>query len=134
MERLKRSSNFAIALAGLILFMVAGYAFAVLITKERFTPVYTLQDDRAASVINDNFRRALNIIIEDRGFNEAAANGGTTKTVTLNVAQTATDYGILVTPAWDADIRVTAKTVNSFTVTYADPGGTGSTFDWILVR
>ena len=108
--------------------------YAVLITKDRFTPIYTITDDRVPSIINDNFRRSMNILIEDNGFNEAAANGSTTKTVSLNVAQSATDYGILVTPAWNASIRVTAKTVNGFTVTYADPGGSGSTFDWILVR
>jgi len=123
-----------LSLSVLILLIAAGYAFAVLITKDRFTPVYTLKDDRAASVINDNFRRAMNILIEDKGINEAASNGSTSKTVSLKVAQTAADFGVIITPAWNASIRVTAKTVNNFTVTYTDPGGSGSTFDWILVR
>jgi hypothetical protein len=130
MERLKRFPSL------FLWFFFGGVAlvYGVLITKDRFTPVYTLKDDRAASIINDNFRRAMFILMEDKGINEAAANGSTTKTVALNVAQTATDFGIIATPAWNADIRVTAKTVNSFTVTYTDPGVGGSTFDWILVR
>lgn len=117
-----------------LLFLSTSLAVSVLITRDRFTPIYTLTDDRAALIINDNFRRAMNILIEDAGFNETAANASTSKTVTLNVAQPATDYGIFVTPAWNASMRVTAKTVNSFTVTYTDPGVGGSTFDWILVR
>lgn len=130
MERLKKFLNLALVLVPIC---VVG-AYGVLVTKDRFTSIRTLTDDRAVSVINDNFRRAMNIIIEDRAFNESAANGSTTKVVSLNVAQSATDFGIIITPAWNASIRVTAKTLTNFTVTYADPGGSGSTFDWILVR
>ncbi len=46
-----------------------------------------------------------------------------------------TNYAIVVTPAWDTTVRVTAKGTGSFDLAFgtAAPGG-GSTFDWMMMR
>src|SRR3990167_4950043 len=128
MERSKKSSR--ILTVGVILFCVS-FVFAVQITRDRFPPVYTLQDDRAASTINENFRRALNIIVEDRQFNASLNDTSSFTVVTLNVAQPDTEYGIFLTMKSSA--TVLNKTVETFKIEHA-PQGAGAVLDWILVR
>lgn len=106
-------------------------AYAVPITKDRFTSVYTMKDDRAASIMNDNFRRALNIIIEDKAFNVAIGAASTSTVISLNIAQVDINYGIYI--SWKSSMTVVNKTTSNFKVEYAAPGA-GATLDWILVR
>lgn len=113
------------------LVLLTSLAMAVSITKDRFTPVYTLKDDRAALVINDNFRRAMSVLIEDKAFNVTVGAASTSTVITLNVAQPDANYGIFTT--FKSSMTVSAKTPESFKVEYAAPGA-GVTLDWILVR
>lgn len=112
--------------------LVASLLWAVPITKDRFTPIYTLADDRAALVINDNFRRALNTVIEDKAFNVSIGATSTSTVINLNVAQVDTNYGIFV--SWRSSMTVSNKTTENFKVTGYAPPGAGATLDWVLVR
>jgi hypothetical protein len=105
--------------------------YGVLITVDRFTPVYTLSDDRAASVINDNFRRAMNILIEDKQFNYSLSAASTFTVVTLSLSQPNTEYGVFL--AIKSSSTVSDKTTKSFKIEHA-PQGAGATLDWIIVR
>jgi hypothetical protein len=45
------------------------------------------------------------------------------------------NYGIVVTPSWNASSWITAKATTGFTINFsAAPGGGGGTVDWILIR
>lgn len=108
--------------------------WAETITKDRFTPVYTLTDDRSASVINANFRKATNILIEDKGFNVVVR--GTSTVIQLVVSQVDTNYGVGFQTSWASTFTaVMNKTTENFKVEHSTPGAAGGgTIDWILVR
>lgn len=109
---------------------VVSIVSGVEITKERFTPILTLTDDRATSTINDNFRRATALIIEDKGFNVAIGAASTSTVVRLNFSQPDTNYGLFT--GFQSSMTIT-KSLDKFKVEYAAPGA-NTTLDWILVR
>lgn len=69
-----------------------------------------------------------------RGKNLAVDAGVTTVQVRFPVAEADADYAVFIEQSWLANLAVSAKTPEGFTVTFADAAPSGATLDWMIVR
>jgi len=77
----------------------------------------------------------LPLQVKQKGTNVAVPEGATSLTITLPVAEPDTNYGVLVTPAWNTNCWVTGKTTTDFTVNFGTPAPTGGSYiDWFVYR
>ena len=131
MELPKKSNRILLTWVGLaVILTVKIYAVEI---KDRYTPIHTFQDDRAAGLINENFRRVTENQIDDKGFNVSIVAESNVTTITFVNAQTDTGFGIFVQATWDANPRVLQKSTTGFQLGYSTPAA-GNRLDWIMVR
>ena len=98
---------------------------------KKFTPVTSFSDDRQVPILNDNFKRLGNFIIDKTSF--SVTPGYTISTFTFVAPQLNSDYAVFVQTTWDARLRVLQKTTTGFAA-YHLPPGVDDTMDVMVVR
>ena len=97
----------------------------------KFTPITSFSDDRQVPILNDNFKRLGNFIIEKTSF--SIIPGFTISTFTFSAPELNTDYAVFVQTTWGASARVLQKTTTGFAI-YHEAPGSGDTLDVMIVR
>ena len=64
----------------------------------------------------------------------AVGNGATTVTYTFSSPDYDDNYGIVATPTWSTTVRVSARSITAFTLTFGTAAGASDTVDVMSFR